>query len=266
MTTRRFAAILSVVLVSALLSGCVALDSSPDDGNESEVDPEAVFEGAFVHADDLQDVQGNRTVNVTNGTVTMTERVRIQKRPYVDDRSVTLDSSDPATIGDVYVSNATRNWFYYPDAQLAQYFEPEEPFDNDAVRADRADMAERRLEQYDIEYRGTETVAGRETHVIDVEAKNETVEKGVSAIVGDTEYVYALETSSPKEELETVEQTLWIDAEYEYPLRSKVVFDVPDGERIVLTQRFESVAFNTGLEDETFAFEPPENATVEDIS
>jgi len=42
------------------------------------------------------------------------------------------------------------------------------------------------------------------------------------------------------------------------------VFEEPNGERIVMTERFVSVAFNTGLEDETFAFEPPENATVEE--
>jgi len=52
--------------------------------------------------------------------------------------------------------------------------------------------------------------------------------------------------------------------EYDYPLKERVVFEEPNGERIVMTERFVSVAFNTGLEDETFAFEPPENATVEE--
>ncbi|SEQ46057.1 LolA family protein [Natrinema salaciae] len=266
MTTRRLVAVLGIVLASVLLSGCVALDTPPDGDEGPDVDPEAVFEGAYVHADDLEDVQGNRTSEVTNGTVTVTERLRVHERPYVDERTEVLNASDPETIGNLYVSNATKNWFYYPDSQVAQYFEPDEPFESESVKANRTKMAERLLEQYDIEYRGTERVAGRETYVLDVEAKNETVEEGISAIVGDTKYVYAIETSSPRRELETVEQTLWIDTEYEYPLREKVVFEEPNGERIVLTERFESVSFNTGLEDETFAFEPPANATVQDIS
>ncbi|MFC6769204.1 LolA family protein [Natrinema soli] len=268
MTTRRFAAVLGVIVVGVLLSGCVAFDapsSDPNDPDDSDgPDPEAVFEGAFVHADDLEDVQGNRTTKVTNDSVTVTELVRVQKRPYIDERTEVLDASDPAARGNTYVSNATMNWFYYPDSQVAQYFEPDEPFDSETVRSDRGEMAAEKVDKYDLEYQGTEQIAGRDAHVLDVEAKNETVERGISAIIGDTEYVYALETSDPKDELQAVEQTLWIDTEYDYPLKERVVFEEPDGERIVMTERFESVAFNTGLDDETFAFEPPENATVEE--
>jgi outer membrane lipoprotein-sorting protein len=268
MATRRFAAVLGVIVVGVLLSGCVAFDSPSSDPNDPDdpdnPDPEAVFEGAFVHADNLEDVQGNRTTKVTNGSVTVTEVERVQKRPYVDERTEVLEASDSAAIGNIYVSNATMNWFYFPDSGVAQYFEPDEPFDDDAVRSDRAEIAAEKVEKYDLEYQGTEQIAGRDAHVLDVEAKNETVENGISAIIGDTKYVYALETSDPKEELQAVEQTLWIDSEYDYPLKERVVFEEPNGERIVMTERFVSVAFNTGLEDETFAFEPPENATVEE--
>lgn len=263
---RQMAVIFSIVVLSVLLTGCTALGISDDDGDESEVDPEAVFEGAYVHADDLEDLQGKRTNTVTNGSATMTELVRVRERPYVDQRTKVLNASDPDRVGNLYVSNASRNWFYYPDSQVAQYFEPETPFDNGAVRADRAEMAEQKREKYDLEYEGTERVADRRAHVLEVEAKNETVESGISAIVGDTKFVYALNTSNPKEDLEAVERRLWIDTEYNYPLKEKVVFEYPDGERIVMTEQFESIRFNTGLEDETFAFEPPENATVRDIS
>ncbi|WP_226040958.1 DUF2092 domain-containing protein [Natrinema sp. DC36] len=273
MTTRRFAAVLGIIVVGVLLSGCIAFDApssgpdNPDGPDDSDgPDPEAVFEGAFVHADDLEDVQGNRTSEVTNGSVTVTELVRVQERPYIDERTEVLDASDPAAKGNVYVSNASKNWFYFPDSQVAQYFKPDEPFDNERVRSDRAKMADQQLEKYDLEYQGTEQIAGRDAHVLDVEAKNETVEKGISAIIGDTKFVYALETSDPKDELQAVEQTLWIDTEYDYPLKERVVFEQPNGERIVMTEQFESVSFNTGLDDETFTFEPPENATVQDIS
>jgi len=130
-----------------------------------------VFEGAFVHADNLEDVQGNRTTKVTNGSVTVTEVERVQKRPYVDERTEVLEASDSAAIGNIYVSNATMNWFYFPDSGVAQYFEPDEPFDDDAVRSDRAEIAAEKVEKYDLEYQGTEQIAGRDAHVLDVEAK-----------------------------------------------------------------------------------------------
>ncbi|QLG47337.1 LolA family protein [Natrinema halophilum] len=270
MTNRRYTVVLGALAIMVLLSGCsmVSVPSSgtDDGGPDSDPDPEVVFEGAYVHADELEDVQGVRTNNVTNGSESVIERVRVKQRPYVDERTKVLESPDPGRIGNVYVSNATENWFYYPNSSVAEYFAPEEPFTNEEVRSSRASMAEKQLENYSIEYRGTERVADRETHVLDVKAKNETVEKGISTIVGDTEYVFALETSNPAEDLRTVEQTLWIDTEYDYPLKEKVVFEQPNGERIVMTERFESVRFNTGLDDETFAFDPPENATVRDIS
>jgi len=122
-----------------------------------------VFEGAFVHADNLEDVQGNRTTKVTNGSVTVTEVERVQKRPYVDERTEVLEASDSAAIGNIYVSNATMNWFYFPDSGVAQYFEPDEPFDDDAVRSDRAEIAAEKVEKYDLEYQGTEQIADGRT-------------------------------------------------------------------------------------------------------
>ncbi|MDS0474022.1 DUF2092 domain-containing protein [Natrinema sp. 1APR25-10V2] len=267
MRNYRFAVVLALLVVSVPLSGCAALDtpSSDAEASGSEPDPEAVFEAAYVYGDDLEDVTGTRRNEVTNGSHTLSEVVQVYERPYVDQRTKVIDAPDPNQIGNLYVSNATKNWFYYPSAGVAQYFEPEKPFD-DEVRSSRAEMAAENLGKYDIEYNGTDRVAGRETHVLDVEAKNETVEKGISAIVGDTEYVYALETSNPRKGLRVVEQTLWIDTEYEYPLKERVVFKPAGEERIVMVEEFESVAFNSGLDDETFAFEPPANATVEDIS
>ncbi|WP_408959222.1 LolA family protein [Natrinema sp. 74] len=266
MTNRRFAVILVLLAVSVSLSGCAALDTPSSEREASTPDPEAVFEGAYVHADDLVDVTGVRRNKVTNGSHTLTEVMQVYDRPYVDQRTKVIDAPNSKRIGNVYVSNATKNWFYYPNAGVAQYVEPAEPFTNDEVRSSRAEMAAMNLEKYDIEYNGTDQVAGRETHVLDVEAKNETVEKGISAIVGDTEFVYALETSNPRKELRVVEQTLWIDTEYNYPLKEKVVFKVPGKERIVMVEQFESVTFNSGLDDETFAFEPPANATVQNIT
>lgn len=270
MANRRHTAVLGLLALMVLLSGC-SMGSTPSAENEdgtTDPDPNLskVFEGAYVHAEDLEDVQGTRTNKVTNGSETVIETARVKTRPYINERTTVLDSPDPGRIGNIYVSNATRNWFYYPESNTAEYFVPDEPFDDEEIQSDRAEMADENLDKYDLEYRGTEQVANRETHVLDLEAKNETVETEVSAIVGATRFVFALETSNPKEELRVVEQRLWIDTEYTYPLKEKVVFEEPDGERIIMTEQFESVTFNTGLDNETFSFQPPENATVRDIS
>lgn len=268
MTNRRSAAILALLVLSVPLGGCVTFDTPSSDAetSASDPDPEALFKSAYVYADSLEDVKGTRRSNTTNGSHSLVEVEQVYERPYVDQRTTVIDAPDPTQLGNLYVSNATANWFYYPNSEVAQYFEPDEPFDSDAVRSRRAEMAAENLEKYTLEYEGTDRVAGRETHVLDVEAKNETVEKGISAIVGNTEYVYALDTSNPRKELRVVEQTLWIDAEYDYPLKEKVVFNVPGKGRIVMTEQFESVTFNSGIDDETFTFAPPENTTVQDIS
>ncbi|RQG90211.1 outer membrane lipoprotein carrier protein LolA [Natrarchaeobius halalkaliphilus] len=262
MGARRLPLVFCLLAVVVVLGGCAVLDVPSSD---PEPDPETVFEAAFVHGDDLVDVRGERTTTVTDGDETVTEVASVVERPYVEYRSEVLESSMAATAGDVYVSNATASWWYDPESNAASVYEVDEPHENEAVEAARADQAERQLERYDLEYLGTETVADRETYVLTVEAKDEVVEDGISVLVGDTEYVYALETVDPADELVALEQTIWIDAEYEYPLKEELVFEGPNGERKTMTERFEEVSFNNDLPDGTFAFEPAENVTVDEI-
>ena len=271
MSSRRWVAVLGVVALIVLGGGCVALNS-PSNGSaenaensDHEPDPEAVFEGAFVHSDDLEDVRGEVRTEVRGGNETVTERLAVAERPYVDYRDEVLDASNPDRVGDIYVSNATTTWWYYPDREVAEYFEADEPFDSEEVRSFRADEADRQADLYEFEYRGTERVADREAHVLDVELKDEAVTEGLSVLVGDTEYVYALETIDPSDELTVVEQRIWIDAEFEYPLKERLVFEGPDGDRHVMIEEYETISFNVGLDDETFAFEPPKNTTVEEV-
>ncbi|RQG91995.1 LolA family protein [Natrarchaeobius chitinivorans] len=266
-------AVLCILAVVLLLGGCSVpgeplgdgSTEDPDANLDHEPDPEAVFEAAFVHSDDLEDVSGVRTTTATDGTETAAEVIRVHERPYVDYRSEVLESPT-ATDGTIYVSNATTTWWYDAESNSASYYEADEPYGNEDVRAARAEQAERQLEMYDLEYRGTETIANRDAHVLEVEARDEVVEDGISLLVGETEFVYALETVDPADELAVHQQTIWIDAEYAYPLKEELVVERPDGDRHTLTERFDEVTFNAGVDDETFAFDPPEDAEVEDVS
>lgn len=256
-----------VVAALALAAGCVAIGPLADEPPaEDEPDPEMLFDHAFVYDEDLQDVSGERLTTVEVADERRTELVAVDERPYVEYRSEVLDSSLPDREGDVYASNASTTWWYDATENAATYYEVEEPFDTDAVRDDRAERADDHREQYDLSYEGTGTIADREAHELRAELRNETVERGLSILVGDTEFVYALETVDPGEEFDVVEQRLWIDDEFGYPLKEQWISETPDGERVVYTERFESVSFNVGLADETFTFEPPADASVVDDS
>ncbi|WIV67699.1 LolA family protein [Natrialbaceae archaeon AArc-T1-2] len=260
MVSNRLVASVCVLAFVAVLGGCVALEPPTSD----EPDHKALFEQAFVHGDDLEAVYGERVTEATDGEETATTVHAVAERPYVEYRSEVLESDDPDRVGDVYVSNATTTWWYDPDTNVTERFVTEEPFENEDVRTARADEADRQLELVDLEYRGTDVVAGREAHVLEIEAKAEAVERGVSVLVGDTEFVYALETADPADELVVTEQTVWIDAEYGYPLQERLVVD--GDEEYVLTERFETVTFTDDLADDTFVFEPPEDAEVVTLS
>lgn len=260
MNRLRIALVVVVVTAIGALTGSNVVSIPETDGPDGEVDPVDVFEGAFVHDDDLEAVTGERTTTVSDTDTSTSETVAVVERPYLEYRSEVLESATPDREGDVYVSNASGSWWYYPDTNELHEYRTDEPYDNDDVSAARVQEADRQAELYDIEYLGTETVADRETHVVDVSAANETVTEGVSVLVGDTEFVYALETVDPDAELEVTEQHLWIDVEYEYPLREDIVIE-DDGAEYRLSERFEFVEFDA-VDDETFVFDPPANATV----
>lgn len=247
------------VVAGGLFIGLPSADSPPA--------AEDVFEGAFVHAEDLEGVAGVQVTTLErDGEVVRHERLAVRERPYTDYRHEILDSSDPDRIDEVYVSNAAGSWWYHPDEGTVTAYEPAEPFDDDAVRESRAEQADRQQRLYDLDYRGTETVADREAHRLAVTARNESTTAGISLLVGDVEFVYAAATIDPTAELHVVEQTVWIDAEHDYPLAERLVVEDPDGDRYVLAERFESARFDPGFETGAFDFDPPANATVERVT
>lgn len=258
MHSRRLS-VLFCLFVVVTLAGCTFAWTSTD-----EPDPEALWEQTFVYDDRLEDVHGERTNEVVADGVTTAETVYVQERPFVDYRSAVLESPRSDRNGDVYVSNGTMTWWYDAETNAASYFRPDDPFSSEEVREARAGQASEQRDLVTLEYDGTETVADREAHVLLVETRNESVTDGIGLLVGDVEFVYALETVDPAEELVVAEARIWLDAEYGYPLKEKVVFGVPGEEPYRYTERFEEISFNEGLEDDRFAFEPPPNATVEE--
>lgn len=250
---------LAALCLLVALAGCTIAEPPTD-----EPDAEELWEQAFVYGEELDGVQGERTSEAVADGETVTETVRLHERPFVDYREEVLAASDPDREGELFVSNASRTWWYDPATEAASYYEPEEPFSSAEVEDARLEQATSQRELVELEYEGTDVVADREVHVLLVEARNESVAEGVGVLVGDTQFVYALETVDPSEELLVAETRLYLDAEYGFPLKEEVVFDVPGEEPYRYTERFETVSFEA-VADERFAFEPPANATVEEI-
>jgi outer membrane lipoprotein-sorting protein len=95
------------------------------------------------------------------------------------------------------------------------------------------------IEGFEVEYLGTQTVSGRTTH--------------------------GFELTSASEAALSVNRTLWLDSEFYYPLKTHQTLHT--GNRTIeVTAELTNVTFNAEIPDETFAFDPPANATVETLN
>ncbi|WP_353633834.1 hypothetical protein ABSL23_11345 [Halobacterium sp. NMX12-1] len=91
------------------------------------------------------------------------------------------------------------------------------------------------IEGFEVEYLGTRTVDGRTAH--------------------------GFELTAVSEATLTIDQTLWLDSQYYYPLQTSHRFDY--GNRTIETRtRLENVTFDPDLPSGAFDFDVPENATV----
>ncbi|WP_135827394.1 LolA family protein [Halorussus halobius] len=186
-------------------------------------------------------------------------RFEIWERPPVAFRQVVLSAEtvrepdfeveSAFTLGiesmgaDVMIQNETGLAEY--DSETNQYrkheFEP--PTDAGGHVTDPPFVGSAPEENFDVAYDGTDTVAGRETHVLTFRPTDDTewVHRGF-------EYV-----------------TLWVDAEYWFPLAHETTYDVQEGgllqvdadeslgdETYCQTTTFEEITFDAGIEDAKF--------------
>ena len=117
---------------------------------------------------------------------------------------------------------------------------------------------ERYLEEYAVTAVEETTVDGQDAYRVAFDPPaNETIERSVGVVVGDTEYVLPLETSEVDGTYaDSVE--LVTDRERFFPLEYRV-----EADDLELSITYSDVTFDGGIDDERFVFEPPESATVE---
>lgn len=92
---------------------------------------------------------------------------------------------------------------------------------------------------------------------------DETVERSITVLVGNTEYVIPLETEARDDSngfQNSVDRIdVWFDRETLFPVKQIVETDDTDLEAI-----YTALTLNEPIDDERFAFEPPEDALVEE--
>lgn len=232
--------VLATVLALAVvaLAGCTGALSI-----EEEPDADALLEDA-IEGGDAEAVVGERTVEFAddNGAETTTERVW-----EADDRSRSevIESPDGTSDGDVIVGNGSSVLVYDTETGEA------------TVRDPPPALA---VEDLEATYVGTDTVAGRDVHIVDVEVRNESVKRGIGVVVGDTRFVYPIELEEREADLQR--QRLWIDEEHGYVLKQREVYEDPDGTELEVTTTFEEVSFEERIDDDRF--ELPDDAEIVD--
>lgn len=227
--TQRSPRLIGGILVVALLAvtaGCAAaIGGDPD--------PEMIADELNDRHDNIDDVQGTQVVTIDREDSTERTVTKVVERPPTESRQEVIESdSEWQSEGDVIVQTDNEMISYDADENTVTEFE----FDHDPEQTPFAteEMISDALNDSEISYEGTETVADRAVHVIALTDEDH----------GTT--------------------TVWADQEFWYPLKTETAFEQGDDEW-TMTMSYEEVTFNEGVDDAAFTFDPPEDATVEEF-
>lgn len=259
--SRLLAALL--VLAGIVVAGGVifgGFGGDDPDGEELVADVVAggdfeTFNGTRTHETELEHV-GEEEPRIS--TITETVWADPPDRLRAETLASSAGSSSP---GDVRVVDGSTLKSYFAEAGqmlVDDEWEAEvEQFETDPV-----------LEDFEAEYVGTETVAGREAYVVEIEPAAAPTEATLALHFGEHEFeVAAVEPDGEANVSQTT--TWWIDAETAYPLKEQVEREYENPEAHVLqressvrTTVYEDITFDAPLPAETFTIDPPEGTEI----
>lgn len=264
----------SVAIAGLLSPGLASAQGDRPTSSDGVTNPESadLVKQAIRLGSDLTDIQGIRTRTVERNGTTQSMTERFWERPPTHVRTEIIEVPDAGTPGDVSVSNGSVSWQYNSEHHRVTRTE----HDEDEVRAnikERQAEIENRLDQYDYTCLGSETVAGRETRVIEIVPTTDTPSVSPIPVFFHRRILFGLE--SPAESAIHLDaQTIWIDVERTYPVKQRIVGstkpdEVPvettgDQEELTVetTISHDEIIFNQEVTDKRFEFEPPEDAEV----
>jgi outer membrane lipoprotein-sorting protein len=216
-----------------------------------------------------------------NDTYRTVQRVRYRFETGEQRSEILTESEGPSTVGtDLIVANGTTMWVYDDDANNVTILRVDTTGQFDQ-RGERTEQLFARLNQtrttpdeepvsvpspglspvaglgptgqagvsspttepnrYGVSFGGVETVDGRPAYVLEIEST-------------DT-------SGNTSTNLRNYSQTMWLDAEYFFPLRQQSQFD-SGNDTITSVTTYSNVSINPEFDDGLFEFEPPANATV----
>ena len=223
-TPRLTIGILLVALLTVTAGCAAALGDDPD--------PERIADELEERNERIEDIQGERVLTVETPNTTQRTVMAVAERPPEQSRQEVIETtSEWQSAGDVTVNDGETLFMY--DASENTVTEYNVSYDPESAAFASEELIANALNESDVSYEGTDTVADRDVHVIEL-----------------------TDTDTNRT------TTVWVDTEFWYPLKYETTTERGD-QQFTTTMTFEEVAFNEGLDDGTFAFEPPADATVE---
>lgn len=253
-------ALLGVVAL-ALVTGGALFGGFGTDDPDSEALVTDVIDGDSVEA-----ITGTRTTTIEIQRVdddeprvtALTEEVWIRPPDQQRREIVSSDRNDLAG-GDVRVINGSTLKTYYEDENRMQV---DDEWEYGTQRIDAPPL----MDDFETEYVRTETVADRETYVVEITPATNASRAALTLYFADDEFTVA--TVEPDDEGNVSHTTTWwIDAETGHPLKERLETEHENPrdhmrEYRVRTTVYEDVTFDAEFDDETFTIDPPEDTWV----
>lgn len=212
-----------VIAVLAISAGCAS--AITDDPN-----PERIADQIQQRMEKIDSAQGTKVMRITTDGETNTIVTNYVRQPPTKIRSEVIEGSGYQGEGDLRVNNGKTTYNY--DASEDTYTKYE--FNTSrSGQFPNAEAIDRLLNRSNVSYVGTDTVAGRDVHIIEI---------------------VRTERDSTT--------TLKVDQEYWYPLALETTSNY-NGTETTLSWTHRNVTFNEPVADDAFNFEPPAGAELE---
>ncbi len=250
---------LLVLAASGAALGIVVLDAGEDDP-----DPERLLDEAIETRTGLDALSGERVVELRREGETVTRRVAVDERPGAASRVDVLESTAPhESEGDVHLENESATIRYDASAERIERRIRTVPHRQDHKLA----HLETLRDEYDLRYVGEDPVGNRSAHVVEAIPVTEAgVEHAIRLQIGSTEFdALASERVDVDESPDTLNRTLWLDAEAGYPLKERGVADPEGAEPATIERRYERIELDPSLSDDRFRLDPPAEAEPVDV-
>ena len=255
-----------VLLILGLLGGAVVLGvpllsdapgtSSPEDDSRGET-----LLNASIEALQNESIEGVRTETVERNDEHETRTVRVTEDP--PDQSVieVLEASSNWTWDSVSINHSDM-WRYDESDNRVVYTETEGYWLSETLTFGTNILEVQDV--YEIDYAGTETVADREAHILELLPPDDAVaELSLDVRAGDIEHQFPLFEAESDETWYLSAETWWVAVDSDYPVKQRIEWTNEEGEAVATTTRaYEELTVGVDHDDETFEFEPPADAEV----